>query len=71
MIPGGRHEKLRLIPGGGELIFRGKQNSDKNAAFLAFFCVFCGAKQAQQKKPGAAPEHLKSAKFSFRAAKLD
>ena len=48
--------------GGGELVFRGKQNSDKkNAAFLAFLRVL--RSKTGKNQPGAAPEHLELSKL--------
>ena len=53
-----------LIPGGGELVFREKQNSDEDVAFLAFLRVL-RSKTGNKNQPGAAPEHLKLAKPGF------
>ena len=47
--------------GGGELTFRGKQNSDINAAFLAFLRVLrskTGKKKPTSQVRRLAPEHL-------------
>ena len=41
-----------INPGGGELIFRGKQKPENSAAFLACLPV-CGAKQAAKTSPVA------------------
>ena len=60
-----------LVNSVGRWVFfsRGKQNSDKKAAFLAFLRVL--RSKTGTKKTGAAPEHLKLAKSGFRAPKLD
>jgi len=45
-------------PGGGELMLCGKQNSDKNAAFLAFLRVLRG-KSGKNQPRAQVPGHLK------------
>ena len=49
--------------GGGGVVFRGKQNSENNAAFFAFLRVL--RSKTGKHQPDAAPEHLKLAKLGF------
>ena len=51
---------MRILRGLAELVFRGEQNPDQNAAFLAVLRVL--RSKTGKNQPGAALEHLELAK---------